>query len=265
MAQSRRTAYFISDAHFGIAIEGSENRDRVFCKLMEKVYQTGSDLFIIGDLFDFWIEYKYAIRPDYFLILAQLNRLVNAGVNVYYLAGNHDFALGKFLNETIGIVICPDTLDITLQGKKVHLYHGDGILKKDVGYRILKRLLRNRFNQKLYKMLHPDLGVPFGIFCSGSSRKHSTRLLTPELIREYRTEAFRQLDSGYDIVMYGHTHHGEIVHTHNGKVYCNTGAWLGHYNYVTMEEGELCLWKFSQDGSSKMVPAIDLKTGSSKS
>ncbi|KMQ52728.1 UDP-2,3-diacylglucosamine diphosphatase [Chitinispirillum alkaliphilum] len=260
MSDSRNTAYFISDAHFGISLPGFENRDKRFCEFVDSIKENASHLFILGDLFDFWIEYKHAIRPDYFLILYQLRKLVESGVKVHYLAGNHDFALGSFLNNTVEISICSSTLDLTIQGKRIFLFHGDGILKRDVGYRILKKMLRNRINQKLYKMLHPGLGIPFGIFCSGSSRKHSSRLLTPELVKEYRQAAVKKFGSGYDVVMFGHTHHGEVVRF-GDKIYCNTGAWLKHYNYVSMKDGELTLWEFSQDKSSKAVDPIDIKQG----
>ncbi|MDG5815694.1 UDP-2,3-diacylglucosamine diphosphatase [Chitinispirillales bacterium ANBcel5] len=265
MTTKRDTIYFISDAHFGISIEGDENRDQQFCTLTDSIKNDASDLFILGDLFDFWIDYKHAIRPDYFLILHELRKLVEAGIKVHYLAGNHDFALGPFLKETVGVAINYDTLDITLQGKKVHLFHGDGILKGDVGYRVLKRLLRNKFYQKMYKLLHPDIGVGFGVFCSGSSRKYTSKLLTPSLVEEYRSCAFKTIrDGGYDIVLYGHTHHGEIVYD-GDTIYCNTGAWLLHRNYATLKAGELSLWQFSQDSHPKKVSPIDLKSGLSVS
>ncbi|MFW6245480.1 MAG: UDP-2,3-diacylglucosamine diphosphatase [Fibrobacterota bacterium] len=260
MNPDRKAVYFISDAHFGIDLPGYENREKLFRSLVDRMLKSATDLFIVGDLFDFWIEYRFAIRPDYFAVLHELARLVESGVKVHYMAGNHDFALGSFLENSVGVNIHHGELDLNLQGKKVHLFHGDGILKKDVGYRILRKLLRNKTYQKLYKLIHPDLGVAFGIFCSGSSRKYTTRRLRSSIVEDYREAARRTLEQGYDLVVYGHTHHGEIVRFGH-REYLNTGAWLMHQNYATLLDGKLTLWKYVQGSEPVKVAPIDLKRG----
>ncbi len=261
MISERDSVFFISDAHFGIHMPGYDNREKLFKELVDQICCRGTDLIIVGDLFDFWVEYRHAIRPDYFPVLVQLSRLVESGVKVHYLAGNHDFALGEFLQRTIGISVYENSLDLQLQGRKIHLFHGDGILKKDVGYRVLKSLLRNKAYQKLYKMIHPDLGVAFGIFCSGSSRKYTSRRISQAIIEEYRQAAFKDLqNSASDLVIYGHTHHGELVRF-GSKEYCNTGAWLVHQNFATLLNGEMILWKYVQGSAPVKVDPIDLKIG----
>ncbi|MFP4164753.1 MAG: UDP-2,3-diacylglucosamine diphosphatase [Chitinispirillaceae bacterium] len=261
MNPDRDTVYFISDAHFGIHMPGYENRELLFRSLVDRMLSNATDLFIVGDLFDFWIEYRFAIRPDYFPVLYDLARLVQAGVRVHYLAGNHDFALGSFLEKRVGVTVHCDEVNLQIQGKSVHLFHGDGILKKDVGYRILKKLLRNRTCQKLYKIIHPNQGIAFGIFCSGSSRKYTSRRLRPSMVEEYRMAARHVLETqGNDLVVYGHTHHGELINF-GEKAYLNTGAWLVHQNYATLFKGKVSLWKFVQDSEPEPVAPIDWKRG----
>ena len=234
-SSGRDTIYFISDAHFGVGVKPPDYRVEHFRDLTAQMCKRATDLFIVGDLFDFWIEYRFAIRPDYFPVLHELYRLVESGVKIHYLAGNHDFALSPFLEKTMGISVYHDTLQLELQGRKVYLSHGDGIL----GYRISKVLLRNKLFQKLYKILHPNIGVAFGIYCSKLSRKYSVRRLTPETIEKYRGAAHKIMkQKTHDLVIFGHTHHGEICKFDEGE-YCNTGAWMNHYNYAVMCDGKI--------------------------
>lgn len=253
----KNTVYFISDAHFGISLDGCNDREEHFFKLLDEISDSMSTLYIIGDLFDFWIEYANAIRPDYFNVLYHLKLLVDSGVEVHYLAGNHDFALGSFLPEKIGITIHPNDFTTTIQGKKVYLFHGDGLLRKDFGYRVLKRILRNKFNQWLYKLIHPDIGVRLGSFCSGSSRKYLGPRFLEAFKKEYRDHAKEYLLKGNEIVIFSHTHSGELVQFPSG-LYCNTGAWLVHYNYASMKDGELKLWSYAPGSSAQeILPLID--------
>jgi UDP-2,3-diacylglucosamine hydrolase len=241
---SNHTVFFISDAHFGIPVEGGEGREKHFEDLLNNAAQNLTDLYIIGDLFDFWIEYRYVIRSDYFSVLCCLKRLVDCGVKVHYLAGNHDFALGSFLKENIGISIYQNSLEVQIQGKKVYMFHGDGLIKRDFGYRILKKILRNPLNQRIYKLLHPDWGVTIGSFCSGSSRKYLRKSLSESIKKEYREHAKKHLEAGNDLVIFGHTHHAELCRFDSG-IYLNTGSWLINYNYASMTDGEVSLKKYT--------------------
>jgi UDP-2,3-diacylglucosamine hydrolase len=249
---------FISDAHFGISLPGFDDREDLFFHFLEREADSLSELYIVGDLFDFWIEYRHAIRPDYFLVLHHLRRLIDRGVTVHYLAGNHDFALGPFLRNTMGIQVYPDTLSREIQGKRVFLYHGDGLIKIDIGYRILKKLLRNPINQRIYKLLHPDIGVPLGSFISGSSRKYLNRTLSDNVLDEYRNCAKKRLNDGYDIVIYGHIHQPEFLSYPLG-IYGNLGSWLKHYTYAMMENGVFALYRYHDGKPDEPLPIIDAK------
>lgn len=247
----KHASYFVSDAHLGILIKDRDDRQEQFISFIDHVQRDAASLYIVGDLFDFWIEYDYAIRPDYFVVVSRLRRLVEAGVEVHYLAGNHDFALGPFLRDVVGVCIHLDHLETAIQGKKVHLYHGDGLVKKDVGYRLLKRILRNPFNQRVYKLLHPNIGVPLGSFFSGSSRKLLANWITEEKLEEYRQNAKRLLETS-DIVIFGHTHRPELL-TYGAKTYVNTGEWIRRYTFAKMEKGEIGLWEWFANGDMRKI------------
>ncbi|MBN1309028.1 MAG: UDP-2,3-diacylglucosamine diphosphatase [Chitinispirillaceae bacterium] len=250
--------YFVSDAHFGIDLPGCEDRERLFFNFLDQEVIGGSELYIVGDLFDFWIEYGHAIRPDYVPVLHHLWKAVDHGVTIHYLAGNHDFALGPFLEKTMGIRIYPGEIAREIQGKRVYLYHGDGLIKRDIGYRVLKKLLRNPINQRIYKLLHPDIGVPLGSFVSGSSRKYLNRPLAEKFREEYRRCAQKELARGHDIVIYGHIHLPELISYPYG-VYCNIGSWLKYYTYATMCDGKLLLLRYQEGGDAEVLPGIELR------
>jgi UDP-2,3-diacylglucosamine hydrolase len=249
----KSVSYFVSDAHLGVRINGYDARQERLFAFFDAITSNAGALYIVGDLFDFWIEYKHGIRPDYFLVVSRLRRLVESGVKVHYLAGNHDFALGPFLRDIVGVHIHPEHFETVIQGKKVHLYHGDGLVKNDVGYRLLKKVLRNPFNQKLYKLLHPDIGVPLASFFSGNSRKMLANWLTEEKLEEYRQNARRLLESS-DIVVFGHTHRPEILR-YGTKTYVNTGEWIRKYTFAKMENGTIGLWEWFADRPAQEIRA----------
>jgi UDP-2,3-diacylglucosamine hydrolase len=247
----KTVTYFVSDAHLGIPMPGHDSRQKDLLSFFDRVSKDGESLYIVGDLFDFWIEYKHAIRPDYFIVVSHLQHLVESGTQVHYLAGNHDFALGPFLRDIMGLHIHQEHFETVIQGKKVHLYHGDGLIKKDVGYRIMKKILRNPFNQRLYKLLHPDIGVPLALFFSGNSRTMLSNWLTEEKLAEYRRSAERYLESN-DIVIFGHTHKPEIT-KFGDKTYVNTGEWIRKYTYAKMENSEISLWQWFPDKKAEEI------------
>ena len=248
---------FISDAHFGIDLPGQEDRERLFFRFLEREISDVSEIYLVGDIFDFWIEYNYSIRPDYFLVLHHLKTVIDAGVSIHYLAGNHDFALGPFLEQTIGMTIHPGAISHQIQGKMVHIYHGDGLIKKDVGYRILKKILRNTLNQRLYKLLHPGIGIPLGSFVSGSSRKYKG-MLPEAFINKYRECARNILKKNHDVVIYAHIHRPELIRYPDG-IYCNIGAWLQQYTYAIMENGTISLFRYKDGSTAEELPLQELK------
>jgi len=247
----RDAVYFVSDAHFGLSGgahgAGESEKVRRFCELSAEICARGADLYILGDLFDFWIEYSMAIRPDYFPILHELRRLAESGVRVHYLVGNHDFALGTFLQEKVGVSVCHYALDVELQGRRVHMRHGDDVLRRRP---LPVALLRNGFCQKLYKIIHPDVGIRLGMYLSGLSRKKYHNVDIPESGREKYRQAARSCMNAQkcDLVVYAHTHYGEQIRYKEGE-YCNIGSWMDHYDYAVMRGGKIQLMRWGNNAS----------------
>jgi UDP-2,3-diacylglucosamine hydrolase len=239
-------AYFIADAHLGMPIAGYEQRETALNLFLKEISGKATHLFIVGDLFDFWVEYRHAIRPEYFSTLHHLKLCADSGVEIHYLAGNHDFALEEFLPDQIGITIHKDSFRCTLQGKKLFLHHGDGLIRQDRAYRVLKWLLRNRVYQRLYKMIHPDLGIGFASFLSKTSRKYLVADYHREMLKNYQGIAEGYINQGDEIVVFAHTHFPQLKKFSKG-VFCNPGEWIRRYTFARLADGELSLWEYRID------------------
>ncbi|HEQ98500.1 MAG TPA: UDP-2,3-diacylglucosamine diphosphatase [candidate division Zixibacteria bacterium] len=235
---------FISDIHLGERFPEREKiKKEKLSAFLEMAAGSASRLFVVGDLFDFWFEYKHAVPKGHLNIILKLSQLHENGTELSYITGNHDFWLGDFLASEVGFKIYRDQLDIELDGKRVHIIHGDGLAKKDRGYRVLKKVLRNRLNIFLYRLLSPDLGIPFAKFVSGRSRGHTQKRPKEIFLEEYRQYARKKLDAGYDAVIMAHTHVPEEISFDNG-IYLNTGDWIENFTYVEFSEGRFKLKKW---------------------
>lgn len=247
-------SYFLSDAHLGKNLPYDPQRERRLLNLLHSIEKAATHLFILGDLFDFWIEYRDAIRPDYFPVLHALRRLVDGGTEVHYMAGNHDFALGNFLPGTVGIAVHDSPWETTLQGKRLFLHHGDGLLDTDSTYHFIKRILRNQTNQKIFKLLPPTLGIAIASYFSCKSRNAHKPEEILSRAHEYRIRAKSIVEEGYDWVFFGHTHRPELTRWDAGG-YCNTGDWLTHNSFARMRNGDVRLWRYRDDGAPIAYPS----------
>lgn len=230
--------FFISDAHLGFAPPEEElRRETALTDFLEWISDRAECLFVVGDLFDFWFEYASVIPRRFFRILCGLNRLRDKGVAVHYIVGNHDCWAETFFPQEMGIAVHFEPITPVLQGRQFHIEHGDGLAKKDIGYRILKKIVRNRFAVRAYKMIHPNAAFKTALFFSRWSRNHRT---IPDQDEEYASVAKGLFARGTDCVVFGHTHRPyECIE--NGRSYINTGDWMNHFTYGKLENGRLTL------------------------
>jgi UDP-2,3-diacylglucosamine hydrolase len=233
-------AYFLSDAHLGTdPREDEAAREGRLHSFLSSLRGRATDLFIVGDLFDFWFEYRTAIPRRHFPTLAALRDLRESGVAITYLNGNHDFWLGPFLRDDLGLETYPAALAVERQGHRIWLHHGDGLVGGDLGYRMLKRVLRNPTSVALYQLLHPDLGIPLAHTVSRWSR-HSRpdRPLAGD--RLWREVAMPRFEQGFDTVMIGHFHHA-WERREGARAFFMLGDWMESFTYVVLRDGAFAL------------------------
>jgi UDP-2,3-diacylglucosamine hydrolase len=231
--------YLVSDAHLGAALvpHPSEQLARLN-QFFDRVLADSRTLMLVGDLFDFWYEWRHVIPKQPFRVLHRLRTLVEVGVDVHYLAGNHDFRLRGFLEEEVGLRVHLDELSADVAGQSLYISHGDGLLARDHGYRLLKRVLRNRVSQRLFSWLHPDWGMALARGTSVTSRTLIKE--NPEEDREYLTHAQAKFAEGYQAVVFGHTHR-PVEYVEGEHIYVNLGDWITHYSFAVHDGRRLSL------------------------
>jgi UDP-2,3-diacylglucosamine hydrolase len=229
-----KKTYFISDVHLGEQPATVEKeRVKQFVLFLQKLEVQAARIFFVGDLFDFWFEYKYVIPKKHFTVIRQLARMRDKGIEITYLAGNHDFWLGSFFDRELGIHTVINEWSGEIDGKRFYLFHGDGVAKKDHGYRFLKKVLRHRWSIRFFRWLHPDWGIPFARFVSGSSRQYTNRVNLNDQ-NDYVEFARQRFRDGYDYVIMGHRHTPYELNEKDKK-YINLGDWLEHYSYAVFD------------------------------
>ncbi len=237
-----KPVYFISDIHLGAPTLSSDfeaKRKKEILKFLDTVVGDGSRLTIVGDLFDFWYEYKYVVPKNYFWLYAKLKEMVENGITVDYVAGNHDFFQGEFFSNAIGLKVYQDGFSEEINGKKFLIIHGDGLARNDSGYRMLKRFLRKRFVRTLIRLIHPDVGFYLAKVFSKKSREYTSSKDFGET-DDMMLFAEKKISEGYDFVVMGHNHVPKCEQFGKG-VYINLGDWLKNFTYGVFDGGSMKL------------------------
>jgi len=228
--------YFISDIHLGLHQKDTEaEKEKALVDFLKTAQSNCDELFIVGDLFDYWFEYKRVYQKGYYRTLTALKDLSESGVKIHYFIGNHDFLHRDFFETEFNAQLYHNPLSIELNSKKFFIGHGDGMVENDNGYNILKWVMRNTFFQWLYSLIHPDLGIALASRTSKSSRVYTEKKNYGEVDGLYET-AKKKIDEGFDFVIFGHLHKRIFVDYKNGK-YINLGSWLDLPCYGVFKEG----------------------------
>jgi UDP-2,3-diacylglucosamine hydrolase len=266
---SQGPIYLFSDAHLGAGDASAEDRKLTLLEgFLAHVRSRPGAVYLNGDLFDFWFEYRQAIPRGHLRCLAALLETVRSGCPVTYVAGNHDFWVGDYLHQELGIQVEPGPVELELQGRRIFLAHGDGVLKRDGSYRLMRSILRSPLNNTLYRWIHPDLGIPLALAVSRRSagRHHVDK---PIPLDEIRAEVvLPQFARGRDAVVLGHFH-TPLHERGDGTDFLILGDWMRHFTYVTLEGGVFQLWRWNEGKPVAVAPqappaAAGLQAGSSR-
>lgn len=241
-----RFIYFISDVHLGFGSSDEEKiKEQRLLALFDEIALRGNHLYIVGDLFDFWFEYQTVLPKGYHRILTALQNLVEQGITINYLAGNHDFAIGKYFERELRISVSQNEHRVVWNKKKFYLYHGDGLAPGDGGYRIVKKILRNRLSQWCFRWIHPDIGVRIARFFSHTSRDYTSAKNYGE-VDGMSVEAEKIINQGYDFVIMGHQHAPRIERIGRGT-YVNLGDWIHHFTYAIFDGTDIHLRSIKEE------------------
>ncbi len=233
------TIYFLSDAHFR-SKDSTQEREKLrhFTDFLERI-EGAAHFYLLGDLFDFWFEYKRVIPKGYSGVLAALRRLRESGTEITLIGGNHDYWLGSYFEKELDAHLALDGCRVEHQGRRLLLVHGDELLNGDYGYKILKAVIRNPVFVGAARLLHPDFTYWAADLLSGASRKmgaSSHQKITPS--RSLRLKPL--LDEKVDILVFGHLHLAFHQHHEQWELVC-LGDWIDQFTYGELRDGRMRL------------------------
>ena len=242
---------FFSDAHLGLGSrEASREREHHVVRFLEEVgSQNPESIWIVGDLFDYWFEYRTVIPRQFVRTLGAIAQLSDAGIPIEYVIGNHDFGHRDFFESELGVRLHQDDVERELAGRRVLISHGDGKVLNDTGYLILKKVLRAKISNALWRWLHPDIGIGVAARASRKSRDHTTkkhyggeRPGEGDGLERFARQKVE--DEGFDLVVMGHNHRPAVVEFDRGA-YVNLGNWMGERRtYLELDQQHVELKEF---------------------
>ncbi|RKY72188.1 MAG: hypothetical protein DRQ24_05600 [Candidatus Latescibacterota bacterium] len=230
--------YFISDAHLGSEDNQKEKiKEKQILSFLDNLQGKAEVLYVVGDFFDFWFEYKSVVSRRNPKILCELYQLIKSGTRVVYLAGNHDFWIGSFLSEGIGIEVSQSPVIAIHHGLRIYVTHGDELLRVGPGAKLLQNVLHSPLCIGLFSLIHPDFGAIIARWASNSRFRNSRKFDIGYLERICQRAAQKKFAQGFDAVVMGHIH-TPLLQTENGQTFVILGDWIEHFTYLLLHDRE---------------------------
>lgn len=238
--------YFMSDAHLGTPDYASSlKREKKLVAWLDMIKADATELFIVGDLFDFWFEYKRAVPRGFVRVLGKLAEIADSGIPITLFTGNHDMWIFDYLPKEIGLTLYREPITREWHGKKFYIGHGDGLGPGDYGYKFIKKVFSNAFLQWCFARLHPNFGIGLADYFSRSSRAKTggddAKFLgvENEWLVQYAKDVLAQ--EHFDYFIFGHRHLPLDITVNNTAKYINLGDWITYYTYAVFDGDSLLL------------------------
>jgi UDP-2,3-diacylglucosamine hydrolase len=242
--------YFVSDMHFGSPVFGdSLVREKRFVRWLDSIKADAKALYLLGDIFDFWFEYKQAVPLGFTRFLGKLAELSDSGVEIHYFTGNHDIWVYDYLPKEMGLTVHKKPLVTEIGGKIFFLAHGDGLGDKSHSFKLIRSVFHNRFCQFLFRGIHPDWGLAWGHIWANHSRRKELAHPMPyfgedkEHLVLYAKE-YIQAHPETDYLLFGHRHILlDLMLTRKSRMMI-IGDWLQYFSYAVFDGNELTLEQY---------------------
>ena len=238
--------YFFSDFHLGAPNHRkSLEREKLIIQFLDDIKKDAAEIFIVGDIFDFWYEYRKVVPKGFVRLLGKLAEVTDSGIKIYFFVGNHDMWMKNYFQQELNIPVYFEPMNFEWNGKKFHIGHGDGLGPGDHRYKFIKKVFRNRFSQWLFGILPPYIGMGLANFLSRRSRAQTG--VTEEIFLGEEKEWLiiyckEMLKKNYfDFFVFGHRHLPIDFRLNNGSRYINLGDWISYYTYAEFDGQNLKL------------------------
>ena len=241
--------YFASDNHLGAPTpEASAPREKRFVQWLSEIQQDAAALFMLGDLFDFWFEYKTVVPKGFVRVLGKLAEIADAGIPIHFFVGNHDLWMLDYLEKEVGIKVHYQPKEFTFNDRLFFIGHGDGLGPEDKGYKRMKKIFINPFFQWCFRWLHPDLGMRLGHYLSVKNKLISGEEDAiflgedKEWLAQYAKRKYNE--KARDYFVFGHRHIPLDIAINDQARYINLGDWITHFTYAEFSENTMALKKW---------------------
>ena len=245
--QGQKKTYFASDFHLGVPNEKeSREREILLVNWLEEASKDAEAIYLLGDIFDFWFEYKHAIPKGFVRLQGKIASLTDRGIPVIIFTGNHDMWMFDYFEKELGVKIYREPINATIGNKNFLIGHGDGLGPGDKGYKFIKKVFANKFFQWCFARLHPNFGIGMANYWSRKSRAKNKEPQVflgedREWLITYCKEKLKE--SKLDYFVFGHRHLPIEFEFESGAKYINLGDWLQHYTYAVFDGEKLELKK----------------------
>tara|TARA_R110001592_G_scaffold134905_4_gene350796 strand:- start:7048 stop:7806 length:759 start_codon:yes stop_codon:yes gene_type:complete len=244
MTLSPKKIYFASDFHLGAPnYKKSLEREKLIVRWLDEIKHDAKEIFLVGDLFDFWFEYKHAIPKGFVRLQGKIAELTDSGIPITLFTGNHDMWMFDYLPKELGVKLCRGNITREFNGKKFLIGHGDGLGPGDHGYKFIKKIFANKLCQWAFERLHPNFGLGIGNYWSSKSRKvnadNDEVFLGEEnewlaiYCREYLQKEH------IDYFVFGHRHLPLEIKLNETSTYFNLGEWINYNSYAVFDGEKL--------------------------
>lgn len=246
-----KKVYFASDFHLGIPDHArSLVREKQICAWLDEVKKDAAHIFLVGDLFDSWLEFKNVVPKGFVRFLGKLAELRDSGIPIEAFTGNHDLWMRGYFQQELDIPVHHEAIRRTINGKTFLIAHGDGLGPGDHGYKFLKSILRNPVCQWLYRRIHPDTGIALASYFSRKGPKHEGEIeeqfkgADKEFLVQYCLEVLQQ--EKVDYFIFGHRHLALEYPLPGDSLYVNLGDWITFKSYAVFDGQHLKLQYYKQ-------------------
>ncbi len=249
-ASEKKKIYFASDQHLGAPTAiASLPREKKFVAWLDFIKKDAEAIFILGDLFDFWFEYKTVVPKGFVRVLGKLAEISDRGIPIYFFVGNHDLWMRDYFEKELNIPVYHKAKEFTINNKIFLIGHGDGLGPGDKGYKRMKKVFTFPLFQWMFRWLHPDLGVRLGHYMSVKNKLISgdedAKFLGNE--NEWLVQYCKKklLEKHYDYFVFGHRHLPLNIQLQENSTYINLGDWISYFTYGAFDESSFTLKEFT--------------------
>ncbi len=256
----KKKTYFISDIHLGLPnAKGSLKRERLLVKFLDEIKPEAKTIFFVGDIFDFWWEYKSVVPRGFVRFLGKIAELTDSGIDIHFFVGNHDIWMKSYLPEETGIILHHSGKEFVIDNKKLFIAHGDGLGPGDKTYKILRKIFTNKFLQWWYNRLHPNLAFAIARKWSHSRSMNQKTIKfqgkDKEFMYLYAKESLKRKHTDYFI--FGHRHVPVLINMNESSKYVNLGDWILHFSYGVFDGNKFKLRTYKNSKQEDLIPDIN--------